>query len=806
MLKSEVIDEINKAIAFTDRVKRGKEAYLSAVPHLSSERSHLVTESYKETEGEPLDIRRGKMFKKMMEGLPVVIRENELIVGSQTKYARGASPAVDFNPEHTLELFKGGKITLSSLVRAAEVSEEEKATLIEDAHYWKGRSPYDSVVKVRREVFGTIIDDIEAARVCVGPLARAVYSRLPDYEKVLSKGLKGVIAEARDALQKLTFSEMEDISKYYFLQGVIIATEGAITFAHRYAALAREMAAKEGNSVRKKELERIAEICQWVPENPARNFHEALQSFWFIFLCVNLETAYSNETPGRMDQFLHPFYKKDVEEGKMSRQEAAELLGCAWVKLAEMDNVRGNVQRQASQANQTQDVTVGGVTKDGKDASNELTYLILEVTRQLKTHQPPVYLRVHKGTPPELWMKAIEVNRDRGDGMPAFLNDEAVLLNLVGKDMPLEVARDWAATACVKPEINHASAAGLSYITSLAKILELTLNNGVDPVTGKQLGPKTGNPRDFSTFEEVYTAFKKQIDFFVDLFARSHGLIWQVLCKHTSNPFFSGLTDDCIQKGTGYMTGGVRYPQIYFGVRDRGLQDVTDALAALKKVVFDDKKTTMPEVLEALASNFEGKEKLRQTLLAAPKYGNDDDYADDIFNELSLWVQRRIYQEKHVMGPHMSTNRSGATFHTYFAKAVGALPSGRKAFDALADGSLSPVQGMDVKGPTAVINSASKINHTEINRSTLFNLKFPPSMIQTREGMKKLIALTKSYFDRGGYHIQYNLLGQEVLLKAKKNPEQHRDLLVRVAGYSAYFVDLSPEVQDEIIRRTEHTL
>lgn len=807
MVSTEAIEGVKSVVALTDRVKRGKEAYLSAVPHLSSERSHLVTESYKETEGEPLDIRRGKMFKRMMEGLPVVIRENELIVGSQTKYVRGASPAVDFNPEHTLELFKDNKITLSSLVKAAAVSEEEKATLIEDALYWKGKSPYDAAVRLRREAFGTIVDELEAARVCVGPLARPVYSRLPDYGKVLAKGLRGIITEAKEAIQQLRFTDREDVSKHYFLQGVIIGCEGAIAFAHRYAALAREMAEKENNPERKKELERIAENCQWVPENPARNFYEALQSFWLTFLCVNLETAYSNEAPGRMDQYLYPFYKKDLDEGRTSRQDAAELLGCVWVKLAEMDNVRGSVQKQASQANQTQDVTIGGVTKEGKDASNELTYLLLEVLRQLKTHQPPVYLRVHKGTPPELMMMAMEVNRDRGDGMPAFLNDEAVLLNLVGKDIPLDAARDWAATACVKPEISHASAAGLSYIMSLAKVLELTLHNGVDPLTGKQLGPKTGEGKDFSSFEELYEAYKKQVDFFVDIFSRSHALVWQVLAEYTSAPFFSGLTDDCIKKGKGYMTGGVRYPQIYFGVRERGIQDVADSLAALKKVVFEDKKATMPEVLDALASNFAEKEKLRQLLLAAPKYGNDDDYADDIFNDLSMWGQRRIYEEKHIMGPFgMTTNRSGATFHTYFGKQVGALPNGRKAYEGLADGSMSPVQGMDTHGPTAAINSATKINHTEICRATLFNLKFSPSMVQTRDGLKKLGALTKSYFDRGGYHIQYNLLGQDVLVSAKKNPEKYRDLLVRVAGYSAYFVDLSSEVQDEIIKRTEHAL
>lgn len=801
----EQIEEVNRVNALTDRVGRRKEEYLAATPYLCAERSRLVTESWKETEGEPLDIRRAKLFKKVMEGIPVVIREDELIVGSQTKYIRGASPAVDFNPGFTFELFNADRSTLSSLVRTAEVSQAEKASLLEDAHYWKGRSPYDAIVKVRREVFGDKINDLVEARVTTPPEKRPATPRNPDHWKVLNRGLNGVIAEAKEGLQKLSFSGKDDINKHYFLQAVVIACEGAINFAHRYAELASEMASRESDAVRKKELEKIADICQWVPANPAHTFHEALQSFWFIHLCVQMEVAFSNEIPGRMDQYLYPFYKRDLEEGQLTRQEAAELLGLLWVKFAEIDHVRGKIQREMSEANQGQNVTIGGVTSDGKDATNELTYLLLEVTRQLKTAQPSLYLRCHKGTPEELWMKTAEVNRDRGDGMPAFLSDQPVVLNLVAnKGVPIQVARDWVAIGCVSPLISHASKNKGTTQINAAKMFELTLNNGVDPRIGKQLGVATGDPRDFHSFDELYDAFKKQFDFFVDLFTKNWRLFDVVQDGYYSLPFASALLDDCISKGMDCTRGGIAIPR--WVMTDKGHQNIADSLAAIKKLVFEEKKISMAELLDALAVNFKGKEELRQMLLAAPKYGNDDDYVDEIFNDLSLWGQRRLGEEKREGVVKLSPDRGGATLHTYFGKMVGALPDGRKAWEPLADGGVSPMRGVDVKGPTAVINSASKVNHMEVAHSALFNMKISPSILQSREGLQKLIALIKTYFDRGGFHLQFNLMGQETLLAAKKHPEQYRDLLVRVAGFSAYFVDLSPQLQDEIIARSEHTL
>jgi pyruvate formate-lyase/glycerol dehydratase family glycyl radical enzyme len=806
-----MVDQVNKVVALTDRVDKRKQEYLDAIPHIDVERSRLVTESWKETEGEPLDIREAKLFKKIMDGIPVSIKDGELIVGSQTQYIRGSGPKVEWRSDFAFQLAAMDKPSLSGMVKVFEVSEEERASLLEDAEYWKGRAAGDRIHEVMNGAWGEQIDDLVEARVFINPIERPAHGEV-DFDLVLNKGINSIIADAKGRLQKLLegdYSDRDAVSKEHFLQAVIIACEGAIDFAHRYGELARELASRESDATRKRELEEIADICEWVPAHPARNFREALQSFWFVYMSAILCHNRANEVPGRMDQYLYPFYERDIETGRLTRQEAAELLGFLWVKFAEREASRGKVDREKAEANVGQLITIGGVNGDGKDASNELTYLLLEVARQLRTVQPPLYLRCHVGTPAELWMKAMEVLRDRGDGVPGFVSDRAVLLNLSAWGIPIQEARDYIVQGCVHPRVSKYSVHGATdAIICVAKILELTLNNGVEPRTGKLLGLATGDPRDFSSFNQLYEAYKRQCDFFFDLFAKYMRMYWQVRNSYFSAPFFSAFLGDCIEKGLDLTRGGCRYPQLWASFYERGDQNVADSLAAMKKVVFEDKKLTMDQVLEALEANFEGNgnKDIQRMLLAAPKYGNDDDYVDDIFNDLSLWTQYRLTKHKTIYGENSRIQRGGATHHVYFGKTIGATPDGRKAWEPLADGNLSPVRGMDSKGPTAVINSASKVNHTEIACSCLFNMKFFPSTMRTREGRQRLIDLIKTFQDRGGYYIQFNVQGTETLRRAKENPEQYRDLLVRVAGYSAYFVDLSPSMQDEILARTEHAL
>jgi pyruvate formate-lyase/glycerol dehydratase family glycyl radical enzyme len=812
--------EVDKINVLTDRVSRLIKRRQEAVEHICFERSRLATESWRETEGEPLDIRRAKLFRRIMQGNPIAIGDDELIVGSQSQYVLGASPYVDYAPDVAIEnmnrlseMNRAERLTGGSSARKVLITEEEIQSILEDCRYWTGRSTADAVHREEAARFPFLKDWIDSGLAIDQQTGAAPpQGRPPDYGKVINIGLEGIIAEAKEALNKLDYSDnpAEDYNKDCFLQAVIIACEGAIEYAHRYARLAEEMAAKEKNPGRKKELERIAEVCQRVPAKPARNFYEALQSFWFIHICVNLETASIHEIPGRMDQYLYSIYTKDVlEEGNTSRQEAAELLGCLFVKFNEMTSVRSAYDRDNIPGTHLQDLTICGVTSDGIDASNELSYMLLEVLAQVQYPQPPIYIRYHNKINPEVWLKAVEVNVRRGDGNPAFVNDEVRIISFVDHDIALKDARNWGVAGCagaiVLDSAMHGGSMGTAYI-SLSKIFEYVLNNGREPKSGKKIGLATGDPHTFTSIDQFIEAFKQQFSYVISLMAKMSHVVGSVDVANYRVPFVSALIGDCIAKGMDARKGGTRYPQFLFHVSDRGLQNVADSLAAIKKVVFEDKKLSLDEVLDAVSKNFEGKEDLRNLLKAAPKYGNDDDYVDEIFSDLSLWTQHRIGEEKNAFGSRLWTGRSGAVVHVLMGQKTGALPDGRKAGEPLADGFLSPSQGMDVKGPTAVFNSASKVNHGENNFAALMNMKFDRKIFNNRANIIKLGQMIESFFKNGGFHIQINILGKETLIEAQKHPEQYGNLLVRVAGYSAFFVDLPREIQDEIISRTEELI
>jgi pyruvate formate-lyase/glycerol dehydratase family glycyl radical enzyme len=819
MATSIVSGEVNKVNVLTDRVKQRREECVAAREHVCTGRSRLVTESWKETEGQPVMMRRARLFKKVMEGNPIIIRDGELIAGSQTRHVRGSSPYVDYTTEGAIQLLALEKPKARGVIVEAVFAEEDRQRLIEDVQYWQGRAPADVVKKVLQEVLPADIDDYEAARLVNWGLSLPPPARNVDYEKVIKKGLNGVLGEIREEMVKVRArlestdgggrgapTIWEDWERYAFLKAGMVCCEAVITFAGRYAGLASEMAAKETDVNRKNELEKIAETCRWVPANPARTFHEAVQSFWLIHLASNLEVASDGETPGRLDQYLYPLYKKDIDEGMITCQEAGELLGCLWVKFNEMLCVKATANRQMHQASHFQDTTICGVTREGRDATNELTFLILEVTRQMKLPQPPLYLRYHKDIGEEVMLKAAEVNRDYGGGSPAFLNDAVTMLKLMERGVPLAEARDWIASGCVGAQIPHANPVPVGFYAHAAKAFELALYNGVDPKTGKQLGPATGSARDFTSFEQLYEAYLKQVKYETDLAQKGYKVGFAAYSEVYAMPFTYVLTDDCIKKYSRNNLGGARFPQIGIDRVERGYQNIGDSLTAVKKLVFEEKKISMAGLMDALEANFEGKENLRQMLLAAPKYGNDDDYADDVFDRMVLDVTRIGAEPRDIAGYPMMISRNGASGHFYVGMAMGALPDGRKAGEAIADAALSPVQGRDVKGPTAVILSATKINQLEYATSALMNMKIAPNSLHTREGLRKYIALIKTFFDRGGWHIQFNTISRQTLLDARKRPEQYKDLLVRVAGYSAFFVELSPEVQNEIISRTEHGL
>lgn len=798
---------------FTDfklphRITEQKASYLSSPVHIAGERSRLIRESWEETDGQPVVLRRAKAFKNVLEGIPVIIRDSELIVASQSSYIRGVYPGIEQEKSSKfMEELCSDNIPTSAPNLYGQITEEQKQTLLKDVSYWDGKTPCDRVEDVYHALWGSRCEDFNEAIIWKEPQRDIGGAHSCNWSNLLNLGLKGVIEKARQEIEKLEFYSKDDYQKFNFLQSIILVCEAGENFAHRYAEFARQLASTEQNPVRKAELVKIAEVCDWVPANPARDFWEAIQSFWFGLLMLNLECVTPGQTPGRLDQLLYPWYKKDIETGKLTTEQAWELLCSLWMKCVQMQTYGSRWNRMQTQGSQFLNITLGGVTSDGRDAVNELSFLFLEVIRVFKSHQPHVSVRYHDGLNFQFFLRALEVNRDHGGGIPAFFNDKVALLGLVNKGIPLEEARNWAPQGCVEMTIPDASSLhGAGPFYNLPKLLELTMNNGVDPRTGKQLGPTTGHLGDFKSFSDFYNAFQDQVGAFVDFAVKANNA-WQMLRADTwALPFNSALQDGCIESGLDSLSGGARWGKKFLStIRPFGHVNVVNSLAAIKGLIYEQKKLSWDELQGALEANFEGKQDIHSMLLSMPKWGNDDEEVDQIMIDLFQWTERQIVSHRNPWGEPYTCSRQGVTWHITFGRVVGALPDGRKASDPLADGSLSPMRGTDIKGPTAVLNSAAKVDSTGSD-STLLNLKFHPSSLKTRENVKKLASLVKSYFDRYGYHCQFNFLSRETLVDAKEHPENYRDLVVRVAGFSAYWVELSPQVQDEIIARTEHTI
>ena len=801
-------DSVN---ARTPRVENRLRARAEAVEHIAVERAVIVTESWQETDGEPLDIRRAKLFRAVMEKNPVVIHDGELIVGSQSKYLIGASPCVDYNPNVAYDALRSLEAPEAEDGLGIIPAEEQKI-LRRCADYWHGRSTADQVLRSNDENFPWIRDWDRAGLINGGKAGMPPGAKNVNYGWVISRGLEAIIADAKARMAELSFTDdaKGDHAKYDFLQGVIIALEGAITFARRHAALARKMAETEPDDLRKAELLEIARVCDHVPAKPARNFREALQSFWFTHLSENLECSFQAECPSRIDQYLYPMYRQDViENGTLSRQDAAELLGCLFVKINELYVVKNSYEKNNIPGTTLQATTLCGQTRDGQDASNELSYLILECQAQINLPQPPIYVRYHKNIDKRVWLKAIQVNVRRGDGNPAYMSDETRIPSFLDRGITLEDARDWGAAGCAGSLIpgfsTHGGSLGINYI-NLAKIMELVMCDGMDPKTKVQIGLHTGDPETFRTPEDLESAFKAQFDYLIGKMAAAARFTAFLDIGSFHTPYLSALLGDCIEKGMDARAGGVRYPSFLYHIADRGLQDAADSMTAIRKVVFEDRSLTMAQVVRAMRANFEGYEYERALLHAAPKYGNDDEYADNVFNELSVWLQERMAQEKNPFGTRLWAGRSGAMAHVTFGRRTGPLPSGRRDGEPLADGFCSPSQGCDTHGPTGVFNSASKVSHVDNSTAALMNMKFEKSLFRNPDNIKNLGAMLEHYFNNGGFHVQINIVDQQMLVDAGEHPERYPNLMVRVAGYSAFFADLPKMLQQEIISRTSEEL
>ena len=803
--------QIDAVHCVTDRVADLIARRKSAVEHICSERSRIVTDSWKSTRGENIDIRRAKLFRQVMRENPISIWPGELIVGSQSQYFFGASPYVDYSPDSAYENLNTMGPSGGSSVSSAMISEEERQSILEDCKFWKGHSTGDLVKEIKDTKFPWLPDWAESGLVMNMTLVAPPGVRTVDYGKVINIGLEGVIDEAKAAIAALPYEEDShgDYLKDCFLRAVIIACEGAIEYAQRYSALAAEMAAKEADPKRRAELEKISEICAHVPAKPARSFHEAVQSFWFIHLCLNLEMAFHAETPGRLDQYLYPMYRKDVMVDKtLSRQDAAELVACLFVKFNQVTSVKSSYDKKNIPGTHLQNTTICGVDREGNDASNELSYLLLETLAQVQFPQPPIYVRYHKNIDRKVWLKALEVNVRRGDGNPSLLSDEPRIPSFVDHGVTLEDARDWCCGGCagsITSASIHGGSLGVNDINT-AKIMEYVLNDGREPKNGKQIGPKTGDPSTFTCIEDYVEAFKKQFDALIKVLVHMSHMTAFAEIESYRIPFCSALCNDCIKLGKDVRNGGQRYEQFLFHIADRGIQDVVDSLAAIQKVVFDDKTATIDEIKAALKVNFAGYEELRDRLLAAPKYGNDDDYVDHFYAELSTWCGERIRQEKDPFGNPQWAGRSGANAHLMFGKVTGALPDGRMDATPLADGYCSPEQGCDIHGPTCVFNSAGKANVVANSNAALMNMKFERRLFEGGKNIDRLAAILEDFFNKNGYHVQINFIDRETLVDAQAHPEDYSNLMVRVAGYSAFFVDLPTPVQDDIISRTSQDI
>ena len=756
------------------------------------ERARLVTQVYKETEGEPMVLRRAKALASILENMTIYIGDEERIVGN---FASTPDSLTTYPELYWRWLDKAIDKEYKELL-----NEEERKELHQIHKYWQGKS-------VQGMEYNFLPEDVKPYWSYKGHFMwlHGADSGAANFEKLFQVGLKGVIKEAENRLKTLNVngtSAREYLEQKNFLEACLISLRAATNFANRYAQKARELAQTEISFERKQELQRVADVCDWVPENPPRGLYEALQFFWFITSITREIELQNNGLGARFDQIMYPFYKMDQDAGRITREKAQELVEFLWLKMNESGQLRpplaGSFQAGGIPAAQT--ITLGGVTREGDDATNEMTYIALDASKNIRLQVPMVAMRYHSKIPKELVYSAIDLLRT-GVGYPAFYNDAYMIPMFLALGLPIEDVRDYAIEVCMRWTIpgKNITYRAVGGIFVLPKCLELALNEGIDKFTGEQLGPATPDPLGFSSIEDVLEAYLAQVRFFMGKLAVIYNIADALYEEHLPRPLLSALLDGCIEKGQDCRKWRYFAKTI---VQPIGQITVADSLAAMKKLVFEEKQVTMAELLEALKSNWEGREDLRQIFLnKAPKFGNDDDYVDLIAREVQERTAKAIQRFKNLYGYHFLEDGSGGAAYYAYSGLTGATPDGRKDHDMFNDGTLSPVIGRDKKGPTAVLKSTSKVDPLR-SHNHLLNQKFLPQYL---EGENKELFATylRTWADLGHHHIQFNVIDRATLLEAKKNPERYADLVVRVAGYSAYFVDLPKGVQDQIIERTE---
>ena len=825
------------------RIQKLVDALYEHMPVIESARAKLITESYKETEGEPIITRRAKAFAHILHNIPIIIRDNELIVGSSTIAPRGCQTF----PEFSYEWLEAELDTVATRTADPfEIAEETKAELKEADKYWKGKTTSELATSYM------VPEAIKAIEHNIFTPGNYFYNGVGHvtvkYWEVLETGFEGIMEKAQKELDGCSVGDGNYARKSHFLEAVILSCKAVIDYAGRYAKLAQEMAAQTSDPVRKQELFVIAENCSRVPAKGAQNFYEACQSFWFVQQLLQMESSGHSISPGRFDQYMYPYYKKDMEAGTITREFAQELMDCIWVKLNDLNKCRDAASAEGFAGYSLfQNLIAGGQNKEGEDVTNDLSVMCIQASMHVHLPAPSLSVRVWNGSPHEFLIKAAELTRT-GIGLPAYYNDEVIIPALQNRGLSLEDAREYNIIGCVEPQkAGKTEGWHDAAFFNMCRPLELVFSNGMDK--GEMVGIPTGDVTQMKTFDEFFDAYKKQMEYCISLLVNADNAIDVAHAERCPLPFLSCMIDDCLKEGKSVQEGGAVYN--FTGPQGFGIANMADGLFAIRKLVYEDKKVSMKELKEALAWNYDkgldaqsagdmtemimkamqkagrnvdastaegllktfmgmkpGEQKTRRfkeihdMIDEVPKFGNDIPEVDYFAREVAYTYSKPLQKYNNPRGGKFQAGLYPVSANVPLGGQTGATPDGRYAHTPVADG-VSPSAGKDVKGPTAAATSVSRLDHFIVSNGTLFNQKFHPSALSGREGLEKFVALIRGYFDQKGMHMQFNVVDRQTLLDAQEHPEKYKHLVVRVAGYSALFTTLSRSLQDDIIRRTE---
>ena len=784
-----------------ERLQRMREKLFNSRPCITAERLVLQTEAYQKFAGDAVPLFRAKVVRYIMENMTTLIMDDELIVGTATNKYRGANLHPEFQSSTKFYMDELDEFPVRKK-DPYDISAEDRELILKYLPYWEGKAMQDIArAALPTHTVECMSDDI----ITVGLTNGVSGETTCDHEKLLTLGLKGYMEECRANIAATMPKCQLDEEKINFWQACIIQCEGLITYAHRMAKEAERQAAACTDPKRKEELLTIAENCRVVPENPPQTFQQALQLVWFVHVYFHIEVCTTANGFGRFDQYMWPYYKKDVLDNKrITVDEAMEMLECFYLKACEVFEVRDRWYATSFAGYPMWEIlVVGGQTPDGKDATNDLSYLCLEAANLLKTTQPVMAVRVWEGSPEALIRKGCEMIQD-GQANPGFFNDDVAMQMSLGKGCTLEEARDWTIVGCIQPGPGGGSTDGspdAGYV-NMGKMVSFVLHNGVDPDTGKLMGLQTGDPRDFKDIEEFKAALKKQILHHYRMICDGYNVMQSMHMTRYPVIFASMVTKGCVESGRSVQHGGAKYSTA--GLYITGAANMADSIAAIDVCVFRDKDITMDELIAALDKNFEGEERMRQLLLnKPPKFGNDNEYVDGIYREMVQFIAENVQEWPDARGGKYSFNVHSQTVNVSHGLVTGATPDGRLAGEPFCDNA-SPMMGRDVNGPTATVKSVASMGQASFHDGALFNLRFDPKGVEGEKGLQSIAAVIKTYFKHGGEHIQINVVDDETLKDAQIHPENYRGLMVRVAGYMAYFTELDKDAQDTIIYRTPH--